>query len=127
MNMSYFVYILECRDGRYYTGYTVDIDKRIKEHFSGKGGAKFTRGFPPLKLIAAWQINGTKGDAMRVEAFIKSNTREEKCRIISKPSSLNGMIAEKYPDREIGIELFQYLTEVNPMSPGGGTEKRGLE
>ncbi len=117
--MSYYVYILECRDGKYYTGYTSDIDKRIKQHFSGKGGAKFTRGFPPLKLTALWQISGTKGDAMRVEAFIKSRTKEEKSRIISEPSSLNRMIAEKYPDREIGVELLQYLTEVNPLSAPG--------
>lgn len=114
--MAYFVYILECRDGKYYTGYTSDIDKRIKQHFSGKGGAKFTRGFPPLKLLASWQVNGTKGEAMRVEAFIKSNTRDDKKRLIAEPSILAGMIADKYPDREIGVELF-----TGPLSPGGGT------
>jgi len=103
--MSYYVYILECRDGRYYTGYTSEIERRIKQHFSGKGGAKFTRGFPPLKLTALWRISGTKGDAMRVEAFIKSKTKEEKSRIISEPSSLSRMIAEKYPDMGICITL----------------------
>lgn len=105
MNMSYFVYILECRDGKYYTGYTADIDKRIKQHFSGKGGAKFTRGFPPLKLLALWQICGSKGDAMRVEAFIKSGTREDKKKLITEPASLTGMISEKFPDRRILISL----------------------
>lgn len=116
--MIYYVYILECESGKYYTGYTADIHKRIKQHVSGKGGAKFTRGFRPLNLSAVWKISGNKGDAMKIEAFIKTLTRSDKEVIIREPSILNRMIAEKYPDRGIGVEML-----TGPLSPRGGTEK----
>jgi putative endonuclease len=113
--MTYYVYILECDSGKYYTGYSADMEKRFEQHVSGRGGAKFTRGFPPIKPLAAWEIAGTKGDAMRVEALIKSKTRDEKSRLIAKPSSLPGLIAERYPDREIGIEVIPHLPGVGPQ------------
>ncbi|MCF6768431.1 GIY-YIG nuclease family protein [Thiotrichales bacterium 19S11-10] len=48
---KYYVYILECREGRLYTGYTTDLDRRFKEHCSGIA-SKFTRSFPPEKITA---------------------------------------------------------------------------
>ena len=104
--MTYYVYILECDSGKYYTGYTADIQKRVRQHVTGKGGAKFTRGFRPLNLLAVWQVSGTKGDAMRVEALVKSKTRDEKTALIRDPSILNRMIAEKYPDRGQSEEVL---------------------
>jgi putative endonuclease len=48
--MEYFVYILESEtDGRHYKGQTSDIDKRVKEHNSGK--TKSTKGYMPWKLV----------------------------------------------------------------------------
>ena len=46
-----FVYILECSDKTLYTGYTVDIKKRIENHNSEKNGAKYTRVRQPVKLV----------------------------------------------------------------------------
>ncbi len=46
----HFVYIVECRDGTYYTGYTPDIERRIALHNSGKG-AKYTRDRRPVRLV----------------------------------------------------------------------------
>lgn len=46
----FWVYIVECSDGSYYTGYTPDLDRRIKLHNAGKG-AKYTRDRRPVKLI----------------------------------------------------------------------------
>ncbi len=113
--MTYYVYILECDSGKYYTGYTADIQKRVKQHVTGKGGAKFTRGFRPLNLLAVWQVSGTKGDAMRIEAFIKTLTRSDKEVVIREPSILNRMIAEKYPERGIVIEVILHLPGVGPQ------------
>ena len=104
--MSYYVYMLECVSGKYYTGYAADLEKRLKQHVSGKGGARFTRSFRPLKLLAAWEISGTKGDAMRVELLIKSRTRDEKKILVQNPLNLIEMIAEKYADSTIEINLF---------------------
>jgi len=49
---QFFVYILQCSDGTYYTGYTPDLSKRLKLHNEGKG-AKYTRIRRPVKLV--WQ------------------------------------------------------------------------
>lgn len=104
--MSYYVYMLECRSGKYYTGYAANLEKRLEQHVSGKGGAKFTRSFRPLKLLAAWEVVGTKGDAMRIESLIKSKSRDEKTTLIQNPLKLKKMIAEKYIDSDFQIELF---------------------
>ena len=45
-----YVYILECSDGSYYTGSTIDIEQRIAEHKDGRGG-NHTKNRLPLRLI----------------------------------------------------------------------------
>jgi len=85
---NFYVYILECSNGRFYTGYTVDLIKRFNEHSSLKKGAKFTRSFKPRKIAASWKIAGDRGDAMKVEAFIKSLTKPEKILIAGNPELL---------------------------------------
>ncbi len=47
---TFYVYILECRDGTYYTGFTPDLERRVELHNTGKG-AKYTRDRRPVKLI----------------------------------------------------------------------------
>ena len=47
----YYTYMVECSDGTYYTGYTTNLEKRIKAHNTGKTGAKYTRTRRPVKLI----------------------------------------------------------------------------
>lgn len=88
MLKDYYVYIIECSNGRLYTGYTVDIEKRFKKHVSGKGGAKFTRAFKPRSIEASWKITGERGDAMHIEAFIKSLHKKEKLSIAKNPETL---------------------------------------
>lgn len=101
MIKEYYVYIIECSNGRLYTGYTVDIKKRFDEHLSGKRGAKFTRSFKPQKLAASWRICGERGEAMRVESFIKSMHRNDKLAISESPemlierlNSIDGFLAD---------------------------------
>lgn len=49
---KFWVYVVECSDGTYYTGYTRDLEKRLWEHNSSKRGAEYTRYKRPVKL--AW-------------------------------------------------------------------------
>ena len=56
--MKHYVYILESSDGKYYTGYTIDLDRRMEQHKNGKG-AKFIRGFGFKKLLYS-EIYSTK-------------------------------------------------------------------
>lgn len=78
--MPHFVYILESRDGRYYTGYTTDWVRRLEMHRSGKG-AKFTRAFGAVKMIYR-EICAGKSEALKREAAIKSLSRAEKQKLI---------------------------------------------
>ncbi len=74
--MSYFVYILECKDGSYYTGSTTDVDKRFQVHLSGKG-ASYTRSHKPIRIIYKEDLQD-KSAALKRELEIKSLTRPEK-------------------------------------------------
>lgn len=72
----HFVYILECSDGSYYTGYTTDPDRRVAEHNAGDG-AKYTRGRTPVELIHLEEYE-TQSEAMSREYEIKQLSRGEK-------------------------------------------------
>ncbi len=78
-----YTYILECADGSYYTGWTTDLDKRVKAHNSEKGGAKYTRGRRPVRLVY-YEAFETKNEAMEREYRIKRLTRAEKVKLIEK-------------------------------------------
>ncbi len=79
----YYTYMLICRGGSIYTGYTADLQRRIREH-SGESaqGAKYTRSHPPERLAAAWQT-AEKASACRLEYYIKQLTKKQKLRLIA--------------------------------------------
>ena len=70
------VYVLECGDGSYYTGWTNDLAKRVRTHQAGKGG-KYTRSRLPVRLIKKWKAKN-RNEAMGREAMFKSLNRREK-------------------------------------------------
>ncbi|EFR43991.1 GIY-YIG catalytic domain protein [Streptococcus pseudoporcinus LQ 940-04] len=71
------MYVLECADKTLYTGYTTDIDRRLKTHNAGKG-AKYTRSRLPVKLLYT-ETFSSKQEAMSAEAlFKKRKSRQEK-------------------------------------------------
>lgn len=82
MEHKHYVYILRCNDDTLYTGYTVDIDRRMKLHESGKG-AKYTRGRGPFQLLYE-ETFLTKSAALQREYEIKSWSRTKKLSLINK-------------------------------------------
>jgi putative endonuclease len=79
---KFYVYILECSDKTYYTGYTPDLKKRIELHNSGKG-AKYTRDRRPVKLAWCKEYKYFKL-AFLEEKRIKKLTREQKERLVNE-------------------------------------------
>lgn len=77
---KFFVYIVECQDGTYYTGYTNDLKERIKLHNNGDG-AKYLQGKLPIKLVYAKEYRYYKR-AVKCEREIKMLTRAEKQNLI---------------------------------------------
>lgn len=78
---DHYVYIVECNDGTYYTGYTTDVDRRIDEHNQGDG-AKYTRGRRPVELVYAESFD-TSSEALRREHEIKQLRRSGKERLVN--------------------------------------------
>lgn len=73
----YFVYILKCSDGTLYTGITVDLSRRVREHNSSKLGAKYTRARRPVKLVYSKKYRN-RSLASKAESKIKNLSRKEK-------------------------------------------------
>ena len=80
MNNSY-VYILRCSDNTLYTGWTNDLDKRLKAHNDGRG-AKYTKPRRPCELVYS-ESYPDRSSAMKRESEIKRMTRSEKLELIS--------------------------------------------
>ena len=78
----YYVYILRCADGTLYTGYTGDVERRLRVHNSGKG-AKYTRSRRPVSLAYAEEWPD-KSSALRREAAIKRLSRADKLALIAE-------------------------------------------
>lgn len=86
--MNYFVYIARCADGTLYTGYTTDLERRLKEHngedqsrykikVKMSAGARYTRSRRPVKFMYSEQFFN-RSEAMKREAEIKKLTKSEK-------------------------------------------------
>lgn len=94
-NKRHFVYIVECSDSSYYTGYAVDIERRIKEHngedvVNGKSaGARYT--LPRRPVVLKYQESFlTRSEATKREAAIKKLTRLEKLALVASKKLSTG-------------------------------------
>ena len=103
----YFVYLIECSDKSIYTGITTDVQRRFKEHSSGKGGA-YTRSKKVNKILYTEKFP-TRSLASKRESEIKSWRRKKKLNLIklkiSKAGSLPGS------NRVYSIKRSRYLKQ----------------
>ncbi|HKL23694.1 MAG TPA: GIY-YIG nuclease family protein [Candidatus Nanoarchaeia archaeon] len=73
---NWFVYLLECADGSYYTGVTIDINKRMKAHIEGKGSKYvYRKGFKQLLRAKPCK---NKSTAHKYEYEVKQLPKKEK-------------------------------------------------
>lgn len=82
MKGGHYVYIVECRDGTLYTGYTVDVKKRVAEHNAGKA-AKYTRGRTPV-IIRYVEKGESRSWGLKREKAIKRLSRKQKLQLIQE-------------------------------------------
>jgi len=78
--MPYYVYILLCQDGSYYTGYTKNPKRRIKQHEKGQG-SRYTRTHKAKKLLYLEKFSNLN-EALKREHKIKTLSHKEKQHII---------------------------------------------
>ena len=80
---AWYIYIIECADGTYYTGITTDTERRIAEHnTSGIKGARYTRARRPVKLVYSEKVSG-RSEALKRESRIKKMSRAVKEKLVS--------------------------------------------
>jgi putative endonuclease len=89
---TWFVYMLECENGSFYTGLTDNLARRFAEHLKGTARSKYTRSFRPVKLAGSWMVAGPKGNALRIERIIKGMDRKAKRALTEDPESLRGLV-----------------------------------
>lgn len=79
----WFVYIIICSDDTFYTGITIDIERRLNEHNTSNKWAKYTRARRPVKVVYSLECS-SRSDASKEEYRIKQLTRKEKEQLIKK-------------------------------------------
>ena len=79
--MTWFVYLLQCGDGRLYTGFTNNLERRLAEHQQGRGG-RFTKGVQLVELLYQ-EAFSTQLEAKSREQQLKGWTREKKLALIA--------------------------------------------
>lgn len=85
--MTSFVYLLECRGGTLYCGWTIDLQARLAAHQAGRGG-RYTRSRLPVRLVYCEELP-TATDARRREAAIKQLHRSAKLALIAAKHPLD--------------------------------------
>jgi putative endonuclease len=80
--MAYYCYILECADGSYYTGWTTNPERRLRQHSDGRG-SRYTRTRRPVRMVYTEELP-TRQAAMRRELKIKRMPRAKKTLLAEK-------------------------------------------
>jgi predicted GIY-YIG superfamily endonuclease len=91
--MPYYVYILLCKDGSYYTGYAKDVKRRVERHKKGQG-ARYMRIHEPEKIAYVEEFD-SRSEAMKREREIKSLSHSKKQRLVNSydPTNLANVLA----------------------------------
>lgn len=87
------VYVIRCGDNSLYTGIATDVRRRLREHESGRVGAKYLRGRAPLELVFEKSI-GERSVASKIEHRIKRLPRTEKQQFSELPAKIDKMIRD---------------------------------
>ncbi|MDQ6881309.1 MAG: GIY-YIG nuclease family protein [Pseudomonadota bacterium] len=82
---GWWLYLLECQGGSYYAGIAIDVEERFFSHLFGRG-ARYTRAYPPVKVIAAARYP-SKGDALKAEYALKRVPRADKPGFFRRPAA----------------------------------------
>lgn len=84
MKKKWELYIIQTKSKKLYTGITTDLDRRLKDHQSGKKGARFFRFSDPEKVLYR-EPHPNRSKATKREIQIKKLTRKQKLALIQKP------------------------------------------
>jgi len=91
--MAYFCYMVRCTNDAYYTGWTTDPIRRVKEHNAGRG-ARYTKMHGPVELVYLEEVEDHSA-ALKREAEIKKMGHARKVKMAEEASLLESLIREQ--------------------------------
>jgi putative endonuclease len=137
MDLHFFVYILKCRDGSYYTGHTDDLDARLWQHQNGLG-CEWTKKRRPIELV--WcEVMPTRDEAFAAEHRIKPWSRAKKEALIAgdwsrvshfarpphERAPLGQLPVSAHPERSRGVTAPAF--GLRPSTSLGTSERRASQ
>ena len=102
----HYLYILECVNKAYYTGYTNNIRRRYQEHLQGSKKCKYTRSFPPRRLAACWSLYSTRAAILKLERAVKKLSLGKKLILIAEPTRVLLLIKQQKIRDDIKMVAF---------------------
>ena len=113
-NEFYYVYILLCEDGSYYTGTTNNLKERFIKHSKGKG-AKYTKAHKPVKFLSAWRVENIN-IALKIEHYIKKQDKKIKMMFIENKRLLKKYFIKDYSElKNISITSVANIDKYNKI------------
>lgn len=89
--VTWWLYVIRCRDDSLYTGVTTDVQRRFAEHQQqGPKTARYLRGRAPLQLVFCVSV-GERGQALKMEYRVKQLSRSEKLSMITEQALPPGL------------------------------------
>ena len=85
--------MVRCSDGSLYTGIAVDVEKRLRQHETGKQGSRYLRGRAPLRLVYT-VVAGSRSTASRLEYLVKRLPKRDKEALVSGAFSIDELLAQ---------------------------------
>ena len=102
--LRHHMYVVECADGSWYTGYATDVERRVAAHNAGRG-AKYTKVRRPVVLLASAAFE-SKHEAMSAEFRFKRLSRPRKAELLELARGCDGGLREALR-REFGVKLLE--------------------
>ena len=107
--MPYYVYIVRCVDGSFYTGYSRNVGKRVRQHLRGKG-ARYLRIHKPEELVHVEEFD-TRAEAMKRERRVKSLSHAQKFKL-ARSSTRTKRPEKPHCDKTKKTEGKEYVNRV---------------
>ncbi len=108
---GYWVYFLQVRDGALYCGITSNVERRLRQHATGKSGARYTKARRPVAMVGCWFVASGRGTAQRVECLLKSLNRNQKLQLVDNPDLIRDVCGQLLAEEDIPVpdSVFAHL------------------
>ena len=95
----FWIYILECDDGSFYTGLSADLVRRYWQHLNAKAGVRYTRSHHVRRIAQCWRLYAPIGTTLKIELLIKRCSRDLKEQLIAQPEGLAKLVRRRLRKR----------------------------